>query len=153
MGGEKVQPFSLANFAAGQLLTAPPPRRLRDVGLLRPSRTLRTIQSILHPPALYRMPDPTNLLTLETAILPVLTQRRSPRAYAADRPVSPEALRQVFAAASSAASCFGEQPWRYLVGSRASSPAAYEKILGSLAEFNQAWARNAPVLAVSIAKL
>ena len=99
------------------------------------------------------MADTTNLLTLETPILPVLTQRRSPRAYAADRPVSPEALRQVFAAASSAASCFGEQPWRYLVGSRASSPAAYEKILGSLAEFNQAWARNAPVLAVSIAKL
>jgi len=99
------------------------------------------------------MPDTTNLLTLETPILPVLTQRRSPRAYAADRPVSPEALRQVFAAASSAASCFGEQPWRYLVGSRASSPAAYEKILGSLAEFNQAWARNAPVLAVSFAKL
>ena len=99
------------------------------------------------------MADTTNLLTLETPILPVLTQRRSPRAYAADRSVSPEALRQVFAAASSAASCFGEQPWRYLVGSRASSPAAYEKILGSLAEFNQAWARNAPVLAVSIAKL
>ena len=100
MGGEKVQPFSLANFAAGQLLAAPPPHWLRDVGLLCPSRTLRTIQSILHPPVLYRMADTTNLLTLETAILPVLTQRRSPRAYAADRLVSPEALRQVFAAAS-----------------------------------------------------
>ncbi|HEX8507599.1 MAG TPA: nitroreductase family protein [Hymenobacter sp.] len=98
------------------------------------------------------MADTTNVLALETPVLPVLTQRRSPRAYA-DQPVPAEALRQVFAAASSAASCFGEQPWRYLVGSRASSPEAFDKILGSMGEFNQVWAKKAPVLAVSIAKL
>ncbi|HEX8658862.1 MAG TPA: nitroreductase family protein [Hymenobacter sp.] len=98
------------------------------------------------------MADTTNLLTLEVPVLPVLTQRRSPRAYSAE-PVPPELLRQVFAAASSAASCFGEQPWRYLVGTRASSPEAYDKILTSMGEFNQVWAKNAPVLGVSIAKL
>jgi nitroreductase len=98
------------------------------------------------------MADTTNVLALETPVLPVLTQRRSPRAYA-DQPVPAEALRQVFAAASSAASCFGEQPWRYLVGSRANSPEAFDKILGSMGEFNQVWAKKAPVLAVSIAKL
>ncbi|HEX8328891.1 MAG TPA: nitroreductase family protein, partial [Hymenobacter sp.] len=93
-----------------------------------------------------------NVLALETSVLPVLTQRRSPRAYA-DQPVPAEALRQVFVAASSAASCFGEQPWRYLVGTRASSPDAFDKILSSMGEFNQVWAKKAPVLAVSIAKL
>lgn len=98
------------------------------------------------------MADTTNVLTLETPILPVLTQRRSPRAYAV-QPVPAEALRQVFVAASSAASCFGEQPWRYLVGTRESSPEAFDKILNSMGEFNQVWAKNAPVLAVSIAKL
>ncbi|MBD2768592.1 nitroreductase family protein [Hymenobacter sp. BT664] len=98
------------------------------------------------------MADTTNLLTLETPILPVLTQRRSPRAYAA-QPVPPDLLQQVFVAASSAASCYGEQPWRYLVGTRASSPEAYDKILASLGEFNQVWAEKAPVLGVSIAKL
>ncbi|GAB3326603.1 hypothetical protein GCM10027511_36640 [Hymenobacter humi] len=98
------------------------------------------------------MADTTNVLVLEHPVLPVLTQRRSPRAYTS-QPAPTEVLQQVFAAASSAASCFGEQPWRYLVGTRASSPEAYEKILASMGEFNQVWAKSAPVLAVSIAKL
>ena len=97
------------------------------------------------------MADTTNVLALETPILSQLTQRRSPRAYTS-QPVSAENLRRVFAAASSAASCFGEQPWRFLVGSQSSSPEAFQKILGTLAEFNQTWARAAPVLAISIAK-
>ncbi|MBJ6111395.1 nitroreductase family protein [Hymenobacter sp. BT523] len=98
------------------------------------------------------MTDSTNVLALETPILPVLAQRRSPRAYSA-QPVPPEALHQVFTAASSAASCFGEQPWRYLVGTQATSPEAFAGILASMGEFNQVWAKNAPVLGVSIAKL
>jgi len=98
------------------------------------------------------MADTTNVLTLEHEILPVLTQRRSPRAYT-DKEVSVEVLNQVFTAASSSASCFGEQPWRFLMGSKTSSPEAFDKILGSFAEFNQAWAKNAPVLGVGIAKL
>ena len=98
------------------------------------------------------MSDTTNVLVLEHPVLPVLTQRRSPRAYTA-QPVPAEVLHQIFAAASSAASCFGEQPWRYLVGSRDAHPEAYEKILTSMGEFNQVWAKSAPVLAVSIAKL
>jgi nitroreductase len=98
------------------------------------------------------MSDTTNVLVLEYPVMPVLTQRRSPRAYTA-QPVPAEALNQIFAAASSAASCYGEQPWRYLVGNRETHPEAYEKILSSMGEFNQVWAKSAPVLAVSIAKL
>ena len=97
------------------------------------------------------MADLTNVLALETPLLPALAQRRSPRAYAAT-PVPADALRRVFSAASSAASCFGEQPWRFVVGTQEGSPAAYQKILGTLAEFNQAWAKAAPVLALSVAK-
>ncbi|MBF9237164.1 nitroreductase family protein [Hymenobacter sp. BT683] len=98
------------------------------------------------------MADSTNILALEQPILPVLTQRRSLRAYTS-QPVSADVLKQLFVAASSAASCFGEQPWRYLVGTRESSPEAYDKILTSMGEFNQVWAKAAPALAVSIAKL
>lgn len=98
------------------------------------------------------MADTTNVLTLEHEIMPVLTQRRSPRAYTA-RAVTAEVVAQVFTAASSAASCYGEQPWRYIMGSQASSPEAFEKILGGLLEFNQVWAKKAPVLAVGVAKL
>jgi nitroreductase len=97
------------------------------------------------------MPDTTNVLTPEYPILAQLTQRRSPRAYTS-QPVPAEALQQLFAAAGSAASCFGEQPWRFIVGSQASSPEAFQKILGTLGEFNQVWVKEAPVLAISIAK-
>ncbi|GAB3849342.1 hypothetical protein GCM10028822_13590 [Hymenobacter terrigena] len=98
------------------------------------------------------MADTTNVLKLEHEIMPVLTQRRSTRAYS-DKAVSAEVVEQIFTAASSAASCFGEQPWRYILGSQSSSPEAFEKILGGLLGFNQVWAKNAPVLVVGVAKL
>ena len=98
------------------------------------------------------MAEKTNVLTLKHEIMPVLTQRRSPRAYS-DKAVAADVVEQIFTAASSAASCFGEQPWRYIMGSQSSSPAAFEKILGGLLEFNQAWAKKAHVLAVGVAKL
>lgn len=97
------------------------------------------------------MADTTNVLTVEHSILPQLTQRRSPRAYTS-QPVSAEVLQQLFTAASSAASCFGEQPWRFLVGSKETSPEAFQKILGTLAEFNQGWAKNASAIALALAK-
>lgn len=97
------------------------------------------------------MADLTNVLQPEHPILPQLMQRRSPRGYTT-QPVSAEVLQQLFTAAGSAASCFGEQPWRFIVGSQQSSPEAYQKILGTLAEFNQAWAKNASALAIAVAK-
>jgi nitroreductase len=97
------------------------------------------------------MSDLLNVLPTEHPILPQLTQRRSPRAYTA-QPVAAEALQQLFVAAGSAASCFGEQPWRFVVGSKTTSAEAFAKILSVLAPFNQTWAKEAPVLAISIAK-
>jgi nitroreductase len=81
-------------------------------------------------------------------VLPIIHQRWSPRAFA-ERAVEPEKLEKVFEAARWAASSFNEQPWRYLVGRRGDS--AYEKIFGSLGEFNQGWAGSAPVLILGVA--
>ncbi len=97
------------------------------------------------------MSDTLNVLQPEHPILPQLAQRRSPRAYTS-QPVSAEVLQQLFTAAGSAASCFGEQPWRFVVGSQESSPEAFQKILGTLAEFNQGWAKNASAIALALAK-
>ncbi|GAA4507362.1 hypothetical protein GCM10023172_37860 [Hymenobacter ginsengisoli] len=97
------------------------------------------------------MSELTNVLQPEHPILPQLAQRRSPRAYTA-QPVPAEALNQLFVAAGSAASCFGEQPWRYLVGNKEAHPEAFAKILSALGEYNQVWVQHAPVLAVSLAK-
>lgn len=82
-------------------------------------------------------------------ILPVVLHRWSPRSFA-DRDVSPEDLRTVFEAARWAASSYNEQPWRFLVGIRHSD--TYQKIFSSLGEFNQLWARTAPVLILGAAR-
>lgn len=80
----------------------------------------------------------------------LIRARWSPRSFS-DRDVSDEDLKTIFEAARWAASSFNEQPWRFLVG-RKSDPAAYEKILHVLLPFNQAWAKNAPVLFIMAAK-
>ncbi len=82
-------------------------------------------------------------------VLPVLHQRWSPRSFS-DQEVSPADLAVVFEAARWAASSYNEQPWRFLVGTRNST--TYNKILGSLMEFNQLWAKSAPVLILGVAK-
>lgn len=79
----------------------------------------------------------------------VIRQRWSPRAFA-DKDVSTEQLKAIFEAARWAASSSNEQPWRFLVGRRGDE--IYQKIFNSLVEFNQSWAKSAPVLILSVAK-
>lgn len=82
-------------------------------------------------------------------VLPVILHRWSPRSFA-NRDVSPADLKTIFEAVRWAASSYNEQPWRYFVGMRGSE--TYQKIFQSLGEFNQAWARSAPVLTLNIAR-
>ena len=81
----------------------------------------------------------------------LILRRWSPRAFA-DRSVDPATLTRLLEAARWAPSCFNEQPWRYLVATR-DNPAEFEKMLGCLMEGNQVWAKRAPVLMISVAKL
>src|SRR5437763_15838419 len=82
-------------------------------------------------------------------ILPAILHRWSPRSFA-DRDVSPADLKTIFEAVRWAASSYNEQPWRFFVGTRGSE--TYQKILTSLGEFNQAWARSAPVLILNVTR-
>ena len=79
----------------------------------------------------------------------LLRQRWSPRAFAGRR-VEPEKLRGMLEAARWAPSSFNAQPWSFLVATK-EDPADYERMLGCLVEFNQKWARSAPVLMISVA--
>lgn len=81
----------------------------------------------------------------------LIVRRWSPRAFA-DRGVEPATLVRLLEAARWAPSCFNEQPWRYLVATR-ENPAEFERMLGCLVEGNQVWAKHAPVLMISVAKL
>jgi len=81
----------------------------------------------------------------------VLRQRWSPIAFS-DQAVEPEKLRSVLEAARWAPSSYNEQPWSYIVATQ-DNPDEFSPLLGCLAEGNQAWAKNAPVLMLSVAKL
>ena len=76
----------------------------------------------------------------------LITKRWSPYVFA-DKSVSEGDLKSLFEAARWAASSYNEQPWRYIVATKA-DPAAFEKLLGCLVEPNQAWAKTVPVLAL-----
>lgn len=84
-------------------------------------------------------------------ILEILQNRWSPRAFA-DRPVEPDKLKRVLEAARWAASSFNEQPWSFIVATK-DQPDEYAKLLACLIEWNQTWAKTAPVLIVTVAKL
>jgi nitroreductase len=79
----------------------------------------------------------------------VIRRRWSPRVYT-EKEVTAEELKKLFEAARWAASSSNEQPWRFLVGRRGDE--TYQKIFNALVEFNQAWARSAPVLVLTVAK-
>jgi len=84
------------------------------------------------------------------AILELLKERWSPRAYSS-RAIEPEKLHSILEAARWAASCFGEQPWSFVVG--VAGDATHEKLAACLMPGNATWAPKAPVLALSVAAL
>src|SRR6266702_6198279 len=81
----------------------------------------------------------------------LLRRRWSPRAFS-DRRVEPDKLRSLWEAARWAASSFNEQPWSFIVATRQKQE-EHARLLSCLVEKNQQWARLAPVLMVSVAKL
>lgn len=84
-----------------------------------------------------------------TGVEGLIRRRWSPRAFSG-KEVSTADLKKLFEAARWAASSSNEQPWRFLVGRRGDE--TYQKIFNSLVEFNQLWAKSAPVLVLSVAK-
>jgi nitroreductase len=81
----------------------------------------------------------------------ILKRRWSPRAFS-HRIVERDKLQRMFEAARWAASSFNEQPWSFIVATK-EKPDEYAALLSCLTEKNQQWARRAPVLMVSVAKL
>jgi nitroreductase len=80
----------------------------------------------------------------------LIRNRWSPRSFS-DKPVEPAVLASLFEAARWAASSYNDQPWAYLVATK-DDPENFRKMLEVLVEFNAKWAKNAPVLAISIAR-
>jgi len=81
----------------------------------------------------------------------LLTHRWSPRAFS-DRIVEKEKIASMMEAARWAPSSFNEQPWSFIIASK-DNPKEYERLLNCLTEGNIRWARFAPLLIISVAKL
>lgn len=81
----------------------------------------------------------------------LIRERWSPRAFA-DKAIPHDILRSLFEAARWAPSSNNEQPWAYLVATK-DDKVNFDKMLSVLVEFNAAWAKNAAVLAIAVAKL
>lgn len=86
---------------------------------------------------------------IEYPIAEVIKHRRSGRSYA-NQPVKQEVINALLEAARWAPSSMNEQPWRYIYATKESP--LWEKIIDTLMEGNKIWAKNAPLLLLSLAK-
>ena len=78
-----------------------------------------------------------------------IRHRWSPRAFDG-KPVNREDIHKLFEAARWAPSSYNEQPWRFILGIKGDS--TWQRIFDSLVQFNQSWAKDAPVLILSLAR-
>ena len=76
-----------------------------------------------------------------------LNNRWSPRSFV-DKPVAKEVLQRIAEAARWSPSAYNEQPWRFLIGVKGDT--TWGKIFETLVEFNQNWAKRAPVLILCV---
>lgn len=83
------------------------------------------------------------------SLIEEIRHRWSPRAFNG-KPVDKQDLRKLFEAARWAPSAYNEQPWRFILGIKRDS--AYQRIFDSLVQFNQSWAKDAPVLILTVTR-
>ena len=81
-----------------------------------------------------------------TDIHDIIARRWSPRAFDAGNRVDRDKLAACLEAARWAPSCFGEEPWRFLVCDRHADEGAWQGLHDCLSEKNQSWAGSVPVL-------
>ena len=80
------------------------------------------------------------------AIQETIANRWSPRAFDASKSVSQEQVITLLEAARWAPSCFGDEPWRFIVWYKGTNESAWQQAFNCLAPSNQTWVKAAPVL-------
>ena len=89
----------------------------------------------MHKPAITQVP-----------INETLAKRWSARAYDGTKSVSQSQIIALLEAARWAPSCFGDQPWRFIVWNKETDTRAWAEAYECIVPSNQIWASNAPVL-------
>ncbi len=83
-------------------------------------------------------------------IMEAMAQRHSPRAYDGQA-LTPAQLSSILEAGRWSASCFNEQPWNFVVA-RSDEKEEFARLLGLLGPANQAWAKNAGALVITVVR-
>ena len=81
----------------------------------------------------------------------ILKNRYSPRAFS-DKKIENEKIISILEAARWAPSSSNEQPWRFIIAEKSDTD-NHQKIVDVLSDGNKSWAKNAPLLILSITKL
>jgi len=82
----------------------------------------------------------------QVSIDKLLAERWSGRAYDASKKISTEQTLALLEAARWAPSCFGDQPWRFIVWDKNVDAVAWQKAFDCLVPGNQAWVKDASLL-------
>lgn len=80
-----------------------------------------------------------------------LANRWSGRAYDATKAISHAQTIALLEAARWAPSCFGDQPWRFIVWDKNKDAASWQQAFDCLVPGNQAWVKDSPLLLLTIA--
>lgn len=89
--------------------------------------------------------------TTQVAIHDLIANRWSGRAYDGSKPVTPENLLALLEAARWAPSCFGDQPWRFVVWDKVQDATGWQAAFETLSPGNQGWVKDAPLLVLACA--
>lgn len=87
---------------------------------------------------------------IEHPVIDLIRNRRSSRAFS-KRPIEPERIYSLFEATRWAPSSTNEQPWMYIYGTH-DQRALWDKLFGCLNAGNKLWAKDAPLIILSLAR-
>jgi len=87
----------------------------------------------------------------QVAIEETIANRWSGRAYDASKAVTQAQVIALVEAARWAPSCFGDEPWRFIIWNKNTDAAAWQKAFDTLVPFNQGWVKDSPILILATA--
>jgi nitroreductase len=89
--------------------------------------------------------------TTEYPVIELIKNRWSPRAFS-NTPVEQKKIMSLLEAARWTPSCFNEQPWNFIIFKKENQE-EFRKIIEIISPRNQLWAKNAPLILLSVAKI
>lgn len=97
----------------------------------------------------YQMETIQTSSEVEFPVLDVIMNRKSSRAYSS-QPIEVEKIKMLFEAARWAPSAVNEQPWLFVYATK--EQPLWQHIFDALNEGNRIWAKDAPLLVVSLVR-